>query len=1130
MNFSPKKKVTMRNVSRMLFLVAIFFVTHVFTEEVCKFEYLGLPELLDGDTIFVPVRTVAMSEYVRIGDPGDLIVVGNACSIMFLVDVSGSNAGSSGTDPDAERFDVMSAVIDTIYKKNPKVYVGLTYFGTNLWFNPSHDPVFIDTPGEKHGVIPLLQLDQMYNGHYVRLKFLSNDVAEQYDYTKAGIDVLKLYFRTQYINPWGIYPAYWADASQNGLTGINEGFTGTKHAMETTSPHSNDKQFIIFFSDGGATTGTEYTQALNTPTTFTIFYNPSSNSWQELQQFNANVQTNGFSTSNTMSNAWNMEMDKEILIKLIVDDILSQIITSMTTFISNDSVYINGLTGIKITEEGFCFEDLFPLKKYTDFHYEIDYHITKDSIASNGDTVTIAEYDSTVYVDYTVCVDDGDSLSDSIRLCWWDRDLAFYYNGDEIEEDEFITEVMDEIELRFSYKEVDTLYEYGDVMDTLQFELRSLIGGDVEEYSLTDQGSYWSCNIPREVETVSTGDGILQHIDGDSIIAIFRNGKLPLDTLRMGRIYDGVEAYMLTKAIYFDNSADGHVDSLYLGISGKDVDTYAKDIMDNITLPAHRNFSIGGYSVVTGGIAVDVTENAASTLTYCTDEDVIAVDSVELDPDVVLLSSEVDIIDSMAPVIMTADLQDSALAGARDELTVTFSENVESITREKPFKFYSIADDKTYDGTLGVISQSGASGVFEVLSLDGVSRIMDGDSIRIHWIYDSNVNDGLGNDQDNGNNIRREINVTVVEKGMKVEWGVYFDNTADGFVDSVFIKITGKKVADHVDDLMGLIELPSHRALTTNSYHYSTGGIAVDVQEKSGVELTMVDDRDVVVITKDQVFTDGESVIASEASIRDSIAPIIMKASYVDSLKTGARDELTIIFSENVEAVTPDKPFEFYNLGNGSEFFAILRVLGQSANRGVFEVLSIEGASAIENGDSIRIYWIYEANVYDVLDNNQDNKKNRRVEIAVNIIPDKYDLIPEALIYRVDNEYSMPANFYEIAELEEVLNNTAVGNGTHRGVTIITLRPDDTTKVTVDDSLSGKISIFDAVGNPIIVNRKLGFDKARTRLVYIWDGRNELGRHVGSSGYVAVMPCTFYYKGKFKWDLPAKSIVVGVKE
>jgi len=196
----------------------------------------------------------------------------------------------------------------------------------------------------------------------------------------------------------------------------------------------------------------------------------------------------------------------------------------------------------------------------------------------------------------------------------------------------------------------------------------------------------------------------------------------------------------------------------------------------------------------------------------------------------------------------------------------------------------------------------------------------------------------------------------------------------------------------------------------------------------------------------------------------------------------------------------------------------------------VFEVLSIEGASAIENGDSIRIYWIYDANVYDVLGNNQDNRMNRRVEIAVNIIPDKYDLIPEALIYEVDNEYSMPPNFYDIVELEEVLSTTAVGNGMHRGITIITLRPDDTTKVTVDDSLSGSISIYDAVGNPIIINRKLGFDKVRTRLVYIWDGLNEQGRKVGRASYVAIMPCTFYHRGVLKWGLSAKRVIVGVKK
>ncbi len=52
----------------------------------------------------------------------------------------------------------------------------------------------------------------------------------------------------------------------------------------------------------------------------------------------------------------------------------------------------------------------------------------------------------------------------------------------------------------------------------------------------------------------------------------------------------------------------------------------------------------------------------------------------------------------------------------------------------------------------------------------------------------------------------------------------------------------------------------------------------------------------------------------------------------------------------------------------------------------------------------------------------------------------------------------------------------------------------------------------------------------RTRLVYIWDGRSEQGRKVGRVSYVAMMPCTFYHRGKYNWDLPAKHVFVGVKK
>ena len=55
---------------------------------------------------------------------------------------------------------------------------------------------------------------------------------------------------------------------------------------------------------------------------------------------------------------------------------------------------------------------------------------------------------------------------------------------------------------------------------------------DLETFKLSDKGSYLSYTFPREIGAANA-DNALQHQSNDSIIAIFRNPDLPLDTLRI---------------------------------------------------------------------------------------------------------------------------------------------------------------------------------------------------------------------------------------------------------------------------------------------------------------------------------------------------------------------------------------------------------------------------------------------------------------------------------------------------------------------------------------------------------------------------------------------------------------------
>jgi hypothetical protein len=83
----------------------------------------------------------------------------------------------------------------------------------------------------------------------------------------------------------------------------------------------------------------------------------------------------------------------------------------------------------------------------------------------------------------------------------------------------------------------------------------------------------------------------------------------------------------------------------------------------------------------------------------------------------------------------------------------------------------------------------------------------------------------------------------------------------------------------------------------------------------------------------------------------------------------------------------------------------------------------------------------------------------------------------------------------------------------------------DTTKLGPNYRLEGKISIFDIVNNPVVVRRPMAFDENQTkRLYYVWDGRNDNGRAVGTGTYVAIVSITDD-QGK-RWT---EQLLLGVK-
>lgn len=757
-------------------MASLFLVSNlsISAEEVCKFAYEGQPENLHNTIISVPHKIVAMSEKVNVGTPvfiSEKVV--STPSVFFIIDNSTSMSGSMGIgtnfgmDVWGNRFKVTRDLIDTLKIRFPGVEVGIATFRTHLFFDPTDSDYFVKCPQQNTGAyLPLFKINS---------KFPPNN--------KFGWDILQNFLEIDTINNQYVELKYIPTNLMDNSSGtnINSGFDAAKHAF-LKSNYPKECHYIIFLSDGEANqpmmgNPNAYVAGTNVPTTFTVYFANNGVAPQSIQDMTKNIKENGYSTSNKGSDLWAFEnTDYEVLLKFLMDNVISVITQEQKSYPVKISVNKTDPIG-GWDSTSFNFAKMFPLEPdTTEFVMDIDYHAFMDTVNNQGDTVTI-EKDTASYVKFKVVFNKNATLSDEYNVECWDRTLGFYYNGKQIFS---ANETMEELEIRFTEKEIDVIYGY----ENISVEITHTEGTDKdkEKFKLSFKDTYFTGKFKRKIANANKGDDVLQHKEIDSLVAVFRNKDIALDTLRISIPFALSGTVILNKGIYFDNTADGFVDSIFIGLYGTKIKDNLDELVKIIKLPKHRKFTTKKYKYVPEGITLNVTEGADKPQTYVTDKDILEIsDTLLLKNGGYLLptSKPLRIIDKVAPIIMSATYVDSIVIMKNsgkdsvtdlgtDELTVIFSENVEKITKDKPFRYYSIDKKKTYEANLKVLNQKDNQGVFQVRNLFGVESIKDGDSIRINWVFSDNIYDEKSNSQENSKNIRRPINVTeitVVQKG-----------------------------------------------------------------------------------------------------------------------------------------------------------------------------------------------------------------------------------------------------------------------------------------------------------------------------------------------------------------------------
>ena len=509
-------------------LILCSFIAFLHASEVCKISYRYYPENLKDTTIVVPEDVVALSEYVYV--PSRIVYLPHPIpkiSLFIIIDHSCSMYIDPQKDKWGMRFKTTQDIIDSLRIKFPQSEMGISVFTEYLYFRPENDPYGLIaqcTGVDSGGYIPLIKLDSSYTpdgkmGWQILHEWMETDTVTE---TIAGqtVEFVDLKYRPDPI---------WDDWQNGSNSNINVAFEAAKHAMEASKyPKSN--QLIIFFTDGQRIPHSlpdDYIQGNNTPMTIVqCFLAPGEQVPQEMITMITNIQVNGYSTSNPRS--YLKEFDYDTLMKTLFHYVIP--ITPPNYLLCPINILVNNISPIAQWDSTkYTFADPFPLiGDTTRFCYDIDYCGWRDSITPSGDTILI-QYDSSSHVEFDIVIEnDAPDLPDAFEVNYWERDLGFYYKNALVTS---INKGMDTLEIRFTETEIDVLYGYDSITVTITNSKGNI---DSETFDLIKTDSCFTKFFAIAVDSTPTqNDGILQVYERDTVTAIFRNLKLPLDTIEL---------------------------------------------------------------------------------------------------------------------------------------------------------------------------------------------------------------------------------------------------------------------------------------------------------------------------------------------------------------------------------------------------------------------------------------------------------------------------------------------------------------------------------------------------------------------------------------------------------------------
>jgi hypothetical protein len=1087
-----KSEFVLRFMTVSMLAAAVFFGAFAANDaEHCGLQ-LDCPENFRNDTIEVPESMVMLTESFMhcspgISDEGLGFDYRDTVSVMFVIDHSGSMKYRDST---ALRYRLVEKLIDSLKLYSPASEVGIVVFSNQLMYDYRDDDFFVqldNSDGWHDSYVPLTKLNSTVGGMSAvnKLKWAIELDPEELD--SRGYN--RLLVNGQYgetgrhlANPDG--SRLDVPAGYSGGTDISLAFDAVRKAMQSAD-NPKDKQYVIFFSDGYAdfldyerlSYKEEYVEAEDMPTTFTVYWINRSGSEPVAEQIidmTDNMRTNGYSTRNSFSAYWTTygsEVD-------LLDELINIVSSKAFGFISSSPVdmTINGVEPVDIDSTNVIFQRPFPLEPdITGFEYSATYRY-KEPL--DKDTT----FNFNVYVKRT-----DDAKEPHLPIICWSDTLALFYNGQKVS---FVQPHWTDLEVRFI---PDAVHE----PDSAALTISNRGGSDYIRAGATKYSSYFNLAF-KHAQGSPAADNILQTAQSDSVIVVYRNPEIPLDTIRLAVPVGSPRNLMVQNAYYIDGRdgvADGYPDAVRLVIA----DTLSHDELDYIksfifiTSQSRRGFAIGSMVPVSNGADIILAQPSPSDkppFTGMYQAERLYIDSIPVLPGGGSFPRiDIAISDSMGPVIVSASLND--IATANDTLEVLFSENMMQVGDVTPFLFNRKIEIPRYDVQVIAVSRDSVSAVFSIFPAAGQVEPQYGDSIWIDSV--ANVSDAGGKAQ-SGDNIKRILDFRLV---YTIISAAYIDTSADGLID--IIRITTDRPPD--DELAEMVEteaakwLPSSRKFKVTGVTATEDGFEIAVtQPPATIPNTSVGPSDVLK-TKQLNTTSRGYMEATSMPFTDLLAPVIVKAVFKPGIVRykgeEAPDTLVIDFSEKVEAKDGPGQFIFYDWENSGAVYSMTleSVKEGFSQKQVYIVESIDGKDFPMDVDSVRIDPT--AGIGDEPENRQEDPQNRIVQL---------ELRPYRYYFSV---IAAPNPFNPLNTV--VYGPAAELSGNNRGMAII-IEP----LIESADDMAGhvaagaKIDIYDVTGN--VVRKGLtGYPDNSTRgIVFVWDGKNDVNqRYVGPGTYLA---------------------------